>query len=209
MKYWPALMGFVVIVVLASACGGAQHTVTASATPTVAASAPSPSPQTSVVSSGKWWRRMGVTNCAYAAIVRVAGRVMGAGDCAGLFIIPPEKVTVRVGEEINVHMFEIGTLFTLPRSSASAVLQRIAVSPDEGTGTYRAVHAGHATLISRAWCVGQNIRGEITGSCPVLDVTVIPPKDREPLPQCSGKETGHLQSVSIAGSARFERAPTA
>jgi hypothetical protein len=99
---------------------------------------------------------------------------MGVGDCAGLLVIPPDTVVVRVGEEIDVHMFEVGTLFTLPRSSASAVLERIAVGPDGGTVTYRAVHAGHATLISHAWCVGREIKGEITGSCPVLDVTVIP-----------------------------------
>jgi hypothetical protein len=174
MEYRPLLLGFVAIMVLASACGCAQHAVAANATPTAAASAPSPSRQASVVSSGEWWRGTGVANCAPAAVVRVVGRVLGAGDCAGLFVIPPEKVTVRVGDEIDVHTFEAGTLFTLPRSSASAVLQRIAVSPDGETGTYRAVHTGHATLISHAWCVGRKIKGEITGSCPVLDVTVIP-----------------------------------
>jgi hypothetical protein len=174
MKYRPLLVGFVAIMVLASACGSARHAVAANATPTVGTSAPSPSRPASVVSSGKWWRATGIVNCAPAAMARVSGRVMGVGDCAGLFVIPPEKVIVRVGEEIDVHMFEVGTLFTLPRSSASAVLQRIAVSPDGETGTYRAVHAGHATLISYAWCVGRKINGEITGSCPVLDVTVIP-----------------------------------
>jgi hypothetical protein len=107
-------------------------------------------------------------------MVRLSGTVMGVGDCAGLLVIPPEKVTVRVGQQIDVHMFEAGTLFTLPRSSAPDVLQRAAVSPDGETGTYRAVHTGQATLISHAWCVGRKIKGEITGSCPVLDVTVIP-----------------------------------
>jgi hypothetical protein len=174
MKYRRLLMGVVTIMVLASACGGAQHPVAANATPTVRTSAPSPSRHASVVSSGKWWRGMGATTCAPAAMIRVVGRVMGVGDCAGLLVIPPEEITVRVDEEIDVHMFEVGTLFTLPRSSASAVLQRIAVSADGETGTYRAVHAGHATLISHAWCVGRKIKEEITGSCPVLDVTVIP-----------------------------------
>lgn len=174
MKYRPFLMGFVAIMVLASACGCAQHAVAANATPPAGTSAPSPSRQASVVPSGKWWTGMGIENCAPAAMVRVVGRVMGVGDCAGLFVIPAETVTVRVGGEIDVHMFEVGTLFTLPRSTASAVLQRVAVSPDGETGTYRAVHTGHATLISHAWCVGRKIKGEITGSCPVLDVTVIP-----------------------------------
>jgi hypothetical protein len=174
MKYRPLLMGFVAIMVLASACGCAQHAVAANATPAVGTSAPSPSRRAPVVSGGKWWRGMGVANCAPAAMVRVAGSVMRVGDCAGLLVIPPEKVTVRDGQEIDVHMFKVGTLFTLPRSSASAVLQRIAVSPDGETGTYRAVHTGQATLISHAWCVGRKVNGEITGSCPVLDVTVIP-----------------------------------
>jgi hypothetical protein len=182
MRYRPLLMGFVAIMVLASACGCAQHAVAANATPSVGASAPSPSRTAPVVSSGKWWRGMGIANCAPAAMVRVVGRVMGVGDCAGLLVIPPEKVTVRVGEQIDVHMFEVGTLFTLPHSSAAAVLQRMAVSPDGETGTYRAVHTGHATLISHAWCVGRKIEGEITGSCPVLDVTVIPQLTGTPRP---------------------------
>ena len=172
MKHWPGLMGLVAIVMLASACTSTSRALVP--TPrAVGTRTALPSQHASVVSSGKWWRGTGVSSCAPAALVHVAGSVMGVGDCAGLFVIPAEKVTVHVGEEIGVHMFEAGKLFTLPRSSASAVLRRIAVSPDGETGTYRAVHAGHATLTSDAWCVGLRVKGEITGRCPVLDVTVM------------------------------------
>jgi hypothetical protein len=77
MQYRPVLMAFVAIMVLASACGGAHHAVAANATPAVGStSARSPARHSSVVSSGKWWRAMGVTTCAPAATVRVAGKVL-------------------------------------------------------------------------------------------------------------------------------------
>ena len=107
-------------------------------------------------------------------MVRIAGRVLGVGDCAGLFLVPADKVTVRVGAQIEVHMMELTPVFTLPTSSGPSVLQRVAVSPDGVTGTYRALRPGRAVLITVAWCVVAKTSQEIKGRCPVLAVTVVP-----------------------------------
>jgi hypothetical protein len=112
--------------------------------------------------------------------VQLDGRVIAVGDCAGYFLIPAQKATVRVGQEISVHMTEepagpsgsrLVPVFPLPRSSRLSVLADGAISPDTATGTYRAIRPGWAVLISRAWCLARN--KEISGSCPVVDVTVL------------------------------------
>jgi len=173
MKHRPGLTGFVAIMMLASACTGMPQAVGARTSQVAGTSTLQPSTHASIVSSEKWWIWRGV-NCFPPAMVRVADNVMPVGDCAGLFVVPAKKVTLRVGEEIEVHMLEQGPFFTLPRSSGPVVLRRIAVSPDGATGTYSAVQPGHAMLISHASCVGLRVKGEIMGSCPVLDVTVTP-----------------------------------
>ena len=133
--------------------------------------------------SAPWWKQTGSSNCGPPAMVHSAGRVINVGDCAGLFVIPAKKVTLHVSAVIDVHMTEETTrasgnnfvaVYPLPHSSASSVLRRISISPDKATATYRAQHSGHAILISPAECVGIGIKQEITGSCPVLNVTVIP-----------------------------------
>jgi hypothetical protein len=132
-------------------------------------------------SSGRpWWYRTGISSCGPPALVRLNGRVMAVGDCAGYFLIPAQKAIVRVGQEISVHMVEEPAgppgskpvpVFPLPRSSRVSVLANGAISPDRATGTYRAVRPGQAVLVSRAWCLAGN--QEISGSCPVIDVTVL------------------------------------
>ncbi len=63
-------------------------------------------------------------------------------------------------------------VFPLPRSSRPIVLADGIVSQDWASGTYRAIRPGHAVLTTRAWCLVGS--GEIGGSCPILDVTVVP-----------------------------------
>lgn len=113
--------------------------------------------------------------------MRVDGQVFPVGNCAGVFLIPARQVTVPVGQQIDVRMTEepagpSGTrlvpMFPLPRSSRPAVLADGTVSQDRASGTYRAVRPGHAVLTTQAWCLAGG--GEIRGSCPVLDVTVVP-----------------------------------
>ena len=113
--------------------------------------------------------------------MRVDGQVIPVGDCAGVFLVPAQQVTVQVGQQIDVRMTEepagrsgnqLVPVFPLPRSSRPVVLADGTVSQDRASGTYRAIRPGHAALTTRAWCLVGS--GEIRGSCPVLDVTVVP-----------------------------------
>jgi hypothetical protein len=96
--------------------------------------------------------------------------------------IPAQKVTVHVGQQIDVHMTEEGSgpsgnrfvpIYPLPRSSRPSVVMLMAISPDRATGTYRAVRPGHVALISRASCSDYRHPQEITANCPVIEITVI------------------------------------
>ena len=114
-------------------------------------------------------------------MARVDGQVIPVGDCAGIFLVPAQQVTVQVGQQIDVRMMQ-GTagpsgnqlvpMFPLPRSSRPAVVADGTVSQDRASETYRAIRPGHAVLTTRAWCLVGS--GEIRSSCPVLDVTVVP-----------------------------------
>jgi hypothetical protein len=111
---------------------------------------------------------------------------MGVGNCAGMLLVPAQQVTLDVGQRIDVHMTEEGTgphgnkwvpAIPLPRSSRPSVLMRSAISPDRATATYRAVRPGHAVLTSSpTFCLHTRHHQdrETTGSCPVVEVTVIP-----------------------------------
>jgi hypothetical protein len=172
MRHWPGLMGFAAIM-MASACTGTPQAVSTGTSQAVGTRTLQPSTPGSVVSNQKWWIWRDV-NCFPPAMVRVVDNVMPVGDCAGLLLVPARKVTLLVGEKIEVHMLEKEPFFTLPRSSAPAVLRLIAASPDGVAGTYSALQPGRAMLISHAWCVGFRVKREIMGRCPVLDVSVIP-----------------------------------
>jgi len=129
----------------------------------------------SSASGTPWWSQSRViTPCGPPALVRAAGHVMGVGTCGQGLSKPPQKVTLIVGQRIDVHM---NGYVRLPHSSVPAVLAPGAVSQDRATQTYRAVRPGHALLVSgvRA-CFAYRHREvkEIPGSCPVVAVTVAP-----------------------------------
>lgn len=116
-----------------------------------------------------WWYHPGVTTCGPPAQVRVGGRAMFVGSCAGILNGPAPKVTVHTGEEIDVHMTQepagptgnqLVPILPLPRSSRPSVVRPGATSSDRATGIYWAVRPGHSVLMSRAG--------------PILDVTVVP-----------------------------------
>jgi hypothetical protein len=120
-----------------------------------------------------------VTNCVPPAKVRVAGHMMFAGDCRGDLVIPAKKVTLHVGEKIDVYMTEAGSgngwapVDPLPRSSRPFVLKRTATRLNGAVGTYIAEHPGHAMLITHGGCTGPGPLDHPV-ECPVLDVTVVP-----------------------------------
>ena len=119
-----------------------------------------------------WWTQTRTSACGPPALVRFAGHVKPAGDCAALLTIPALRVTVHVGQQIDVHM----SAGPVPHSSRPSVLLLGALGPGPSTGTYRAVHAGQAAVISRTWpCLvgGHQPPKVITGHCPVVEVTVV------------------------------------
>ena len=136
----------------------------------------------SACASTPWWYHTGTSTCGVPAMVRAGGRVIPLGNCASSFVVPAAKVTVRVGEEIDVHMTQAPAgpsgkrllpESPLPRSSAPHILRRTAISPDAATGTYLAARPGHAKLLTRTGCYVPATGRDVPG-CAVLDVTVRP-----------------------------------
>jgi len=113
----------------------------------------------------------------------VAGDVTWLGNCAANFVIPAVKVTVHVGQDIDVHMLEESTGYTgshfvpafpLPYSSQPSVVARTTISTDKATGTYTARRPGHAVLFTTADCLDSTSQRETHGKCSALDITVLP-----------------------------------
>ena len=124
-----------------------------------------------------WWqpKRGQVTFCVPPVVARVQGNVLQLGNCEGLLGIPAQQITLRVGQQIDIHLVQEGARYPLPRTSQRRVLVRTWTSADRATATYRAIHPGNAILASRSVnyeCLG-NGRDRYR-SCPVLNVTVIP-----------------------------------
>jgi hypothetical protein len=175
MRRWLTPTAAAAVVCMAAACSSSPSAAHATKPPTaaggVAARASKAPAAIKVVATADWWTATidQAPNCGPAALLRHAGRVERLGDCAGLLLVPPASLTLRVGERIDLH-----TGFSLPRSSDPAVLAQTTVSPDGRTGTYQALSPGHVTLISaRSRCVGLKIKNEIKANCPVLAVTVL------------------------------------
>ena len=105
--------------------------------------------------------------------MRVAGHVRGVGTCGQGFSKPPQRVTLIVGQRIDVHVFE----GAVPHSSRPSVLAPGAVSRDRTTQTYRADRPGHAVLVSddvRCFVVSHPEIKQAARTCPVIAVTVVP-----------------------------------
>ncbi len=126
------------------------------------------------VSRGPWWSSPNlITPCGPSGLVRVAGHVSGVGTCGQGFSKPPQKMTLIVGQRIDVHVFE----GTVPHSTRPSVLAPGAVSRDRTTQTYRAASPGHAVLVSdavRCFVVSHPEIKQTLRTCPVIAVTVVP-----------------------------------
>jgi hypothetical protein len=135
--------------------------------------------------SRPWWYQGGMVTCAPPAMVRVNGHVTYVGSCAASLVIPAPKVTVHVGQLIDVHMLEeqagptgnqLVPLVPLPRSSRLSVLTPALIGSDRATATYEAIRPGHAALASQTSCtdMSHGTLHSFIGSCPIIEVTVIP-----------------------------------
>jgi hypothetical protein len=144
--------------------------------------------QRTPASARPWWPQgaASITPCGAAALVRANDHVRGVGTCQGQLEIPALKVTLTVGQRIDVHMTEFGAVasgdqkvaaYALPRSSRPSVLMPGAIGPGPATRTYQAIHPGQAVLLDRTdgcWVL-HHLRGrEVSRTCPVAVVTVVP-----------------------------------
>ena len=157
MARWAAAIGFVAGAVLVTACAS--------------------------TGTSPWWRQTGTSSCGPPALMRVAGQVTWLGNCAAMFVTPAVKVTVHVGQDIDVHMTKESTgytgthfvpIFPLPYSSRPSVVARTTVSTDKATGTFTARRSGHAVLFTTALCWEVAKSKQTRGKCPALDITVLP-----------------------------------
>lgn len=120
--------------------------------------------------------------CGWPALYRTASATdAGLGDCAALFFDPPDEVRLHVGEELDLHMTTetlAGStapvpLYPLPASPDDRVLRLVSVSDAGATGAYRAIAPGVVTLSTNGWCFHLATNTEVTGTCPVVRVTVV------------------------------------
>jgi len=131
-------------------------------------------------SNKPWWSESGATSCAPPALLHAAGRVSSLGSCAGIFLTPPQKVTLNVGDTIDLHITQEGggpsgssavpvPPSQLPVVSGSSVVTRTAASSGQGTATFKAEHSGQVTLTIPGRCL---LDGHRRTGCPILAVTV-------------------------------------
>lgn len=129
-----------------------------------------------------WWSETGVSSCGTPVLARVHGHRLYLGSCAGLLTVPAKRITLRVGQQVDIHMLQeqartsgqLIPVYPLPRTSRPSILTRTWISADRADASYRAVHQGQAILASWARCLSGSGSSEKTGRCPVLTVTVVP-----------------------------------
>jgi hypothetical protein len=105
---------------------------------------------------------------------------MAIGDCAELLLDPPSTVTVRVGDELDVHVTtsesdtspSLQPIYPTPSTTATDTLGLVAVTDAGATVAFRAIAPGTALLTTRGLCLHIPDDQETNGSCPVLLVTV-------------------------------------
>lgn len=94
----------------------------------------------------------------------------------------PYDVTVRVGQEIDLHITTDAPtgaspgppIYRLPGSPDDTVLRLIAQEDDGATGLYRAVASGDVVLTTAGYCLDNRTDEQSYGACPLLHVTVTP-----------------------------------
>jgi hypothetical protein len=108
------------------------------------------------------------------------GLPIAIGDCAALMLDPPSTLTVRVGDELDLHVTTSETdrspsvepIYPTPTTAANSVLRLLAVTDAGATAAYRAIAAGTALLTTTGLCLHVTDDQETNGPCPVLLVTV-------------------------------------
>lgn len=136
-------------------------------------------PVPSAIASGQsWWAWPPVSMCGPPAEIRYNGQVFWLGNCAGVLFDPGTKITLHVGDTLDVHTTTdapVGSappelIYPLPSLASSDVLKLVGTSDGGATGSYVAVGAGEITLMTRGFCMKGT--DETNGPCPLLTVVV-------------------------------------
>ena len=122
------------------------------------------------------------STCINVGWYRTAAETRTFADCAGLLVDPPAKLTLHVGQAVEVHMTVEAPdashppvpIDPLPTSTDPSVLGLVSQSADASAGAYRAERAGAAVLVSSGYCLHLPSQQETQGPCPVLAVSVTP-----------------------------------
>ncbi len=118
------------------------------------------SPGPSATAAPTQWWPTGLSFCVTPGFYLVDGLVRAFGDCAGLLLDPPASVTLRSGQQVDVHVRTeepvasqpSSVLPALPASSNVGVLRLVGVRDGGGTATYRAEQVGTATCRAVTAC---------------------------------------------------------
>lgn len=124
-----------------------------------------------------WWAPGHETACGSVMVIRIDGQVTFLGNCADQLVIPAKRVTLRVGEEIDLHVTQEESgepVAALPRATSPA-LQLVHTDQSNAVEMFRAVQPGESSLISStaASCQLQRNGRDRPGPCPALDVHVV------------------------------------
>jgi hypothetical protein len=123
-----------------------------------------------------------VSACGPPAYYRVnAGPSHEVGGCDGTLIIPPAKVIVAVGSEVDVHIAQEGSgpsgdhivpIYPTPSSDNTTVLEPKTVSNGGATESFVAVGNGTADVMTQGFCQVSGATTDPIRPCPVLEVGV-------------------------------------
>jgi hypothetical protein len=129
-----------------------------------------------------WWQGRGVSTCGTPAVYRInTEAVESLGDCAGLLGVPPARVTLAPGSELDIHITEEGAgnggtqpvpIYPTPSSDDATVLVATSVADGGSTESFLAVGAGTAVLETVGLCMESQTQPDTDASCPVLEVGV-------------------------------------
>lgn len=121
----------------------------------------------------------GVSECGWPASYRVnGGPSQWLGDCAAGFYLPAPAVTVSIGQEIDIHMTQMGSgasgtilvpEYPVPTSTNSQALARTSITDGDSSASFQARSNGLAQLETVGGCPSESS----SSYCTILSVIVI------------------------------------
>lgn len=180
--------------------------VTPTLAPTVVPATPEPSPTNEIdtlpaTTKFGWWEDA-IKYCQPAAYVRLEGKVIALGNCAGTLGPTPKAITLDPGQTIDIHMAvpQDGgrPLYPLPESEDPTVADGWVIT-DKATMAYSMKLPGTTRLVSEGSCDSLGA----PGSCPVLEIHV-----RDIDIDCGEFDSATCRGAAAAAIPNFDRPTT-